>query len=388
MRRIPNQTSKAPSALARCGGVLHLLHLGNSSNDIWHSMWDGESWSRGWASFSHNSDDTVYTAVELPGGDLVVGGRFDHVNGVAVGAVARWDGTVWHALAGGMGGVTDPVVYALAVGPGGELYAGGYFTTAGGVSANHVARWDGQAWEPLGEGMDYYVRSLAVSSGGALVAGGRFGQADGMPVDRVARWDGASWRGLDGTLVGYVDEIAPLAGGDLLVGGIFAAFGERVSSFIVPWDAGDAPWIAVQPKGVTADAGSAVLLHTAAEGGPPLGFQWRFEGQDLADGPTPHGSIVSGSDTDSLAIENVRPEDAGDYDCRVTNGCGQAVSITAGLVVRCRADFDGNGIIDTRDFVAFLDAWGSGDPAADFDGDGAIDTRDFVSFLNRWASGC
>ena len=34
-------------------------------------------------------------------------------------------------------------VYALAVDASGTLYAGGDFTTAGGVSANYIAKWDG-----------------------------------------------------------------------------------------------------------------------------------------------------------------------------------------------------------------------------------------------------
>ena len=35
----------------------------------------------------------------------------------------------------------------------GELIAGGWFTTAGGVTCNCIARWDGSAWQPLGSGM-------------------------------------------------------------------------------------------------------------------------------------------------------------------------------------------------------------------------------------------
>jgi hypothetical protein len=45
---IPNQESKATPALAY-GGLegpqLHMVHLGDSSNDIWHSRSDGNSWS-------------------------------------------------------------------------------------------------------------------------------------------------------------------------------------------------------------------------------------------------------------------------------------------------------------------------------------------------------
>ena len=49
------------------------------------------------------------------------------------------------------------------------------------------------------------------------------------------------------------------------------------------------------------------------------------------------------------------------------------------------ADFNGDGIVDTRDFVAFLDAWATLDPAADLDLNGEINTSDFVAFLNFWS---
>jgi len=43
--RIPDQQSKASPALAYYGG-LHMVHLGDSSNDIWHSYYDGQTWRR------------------------------------------------------------------------------------------------------------------------------------------------------------------------------------------------------------------------------------------------------------------------------------------------------------------------------------------------------
>ena len=54
----------------------------------------------------------------------------------------------------------------------GNLYAGGDFTTAGGVSANCVAKWDGSAWRALGSGLNSVVRALAVDGSGNLYAGG------------------------------------------------------------------------------------------------------------------------------------------------------------------------------------------------------------------------
>ena len=45
--RIPDQQSKSSPALAEFRGELHMVHAGNSSNDIWHSVSpDGETWSR------------------------------------------------------------------------------------------------------------------------------------------------------------------------------------------------------------------------------------------------------------------------------------------------------------------------------------------------------
>ena len=62
-----------------------------------------------------------------------------------------------------------------------NLYIGGKFTTAGGVSANNIARWDGASWVPLGSGMTQFsvwwvpcVNALATDEGGHLFVGGRF----------------------------------------------------------------------------------------------------------------------------------------------------------------------------------------------------------------------
>ncbi|MEQ9096393.1 MAG: S8 family serine peptidase [Phycisphaerales bacterium] len=56
--------------------------------------------------------------------------------------------------------------------------------------------------------------------------------------------------------------------------------------------------------------------------------------------------------------------------------------------VDCRADFDGNGVLDIFDFLAFQNAFASGDLAADFDGDGVLNIFDFLAFQNEFAAGC
>jgi hypothetical protein len=84
-----------------------------------------------------------------------------------------------------MGG-SHPYVYALTV-YNGQLIAGGNFTTAGGVSTNRIARWDGSNWEALGSGMNYDVRALTVYNG-ELIAGGWFTTAGGKNSSHWGRW--------------------------------------------------------------------------------------------------------------------------------------------------------------------------------------------------------
>lgn len=51
------------------------------------------------------------------------------------------------------------------------------------------------------------------------------------------------------------------------------------------------------------------------------------------------------------------------------------------------ADFNGDGVIDTRDVLDFLEAWSQHDLAADWDSNWWVDTRDVLAFLNDWVSG-
>lgn len=54
----------------------------------------------------------------------------------------------------------------------------------------------------------------------------------------------------------------------------------------------------------------------------------------------------------------------------------------------CPADFNNDGIANTLDVLAFLNAWTNDDPRADYNDDGDINTLDVLAFLNVWAAGC
>lgn len=65
-----------------------------------------------------------------------------------------------------------------------------------------------------------------------------------------------------------------------------------------------------------------------------------------------------------------------------------AAYVFEGFSAPCFADFNGDGVVDTRDVLGFLNAWASGGASADCDTNGAIDTRDVLCFLNLWVAGC
>ncbi len=87
-----------------------------------------------------------------------------------------------------VGSEMNSTVAALAH-DGTNLYAGGIFTTAGGVSAARVAAWNGTSWTNLGSGQPYDVLSL-LSLGTNLYSG--YGSST-YRVGGVTTWNGTSW---------------------------------------------------------------------------------------------------------------------------------------------------------------------------------------------------
>lgn len=147
-------------------------------------VWDGSTWS----ALPGIADGRVHSLAELPDGDLVAGGDFTVASGQAVHGIARWTGSTWLPLGQGFGHQTGNArVEALLTLPNGDLIAGGSFTTAGGVPAAGIARWDGTGWSPVGQGVDGVVLALALTPDGTIVVGGEFTSAGGRNSAYFAR---------------------------------------------------------------------------------------------------------------------------------------------------------------------------------------------------------
>jgi trimeric autotransporter adhesin len=69
----------------------------------------------------------------------------------------------------GVPGANNAVTAITVMGE--DVYFGGYFSSIGGMNANHIARWDGTQWHPLGSGLNGSVSSLATAGNRLYVAG-------------------------------------------------------------------------------------------------------------------------------------------------------------------------------------------------------------------------
>ncbi len=125
------------------------------------------------------------------------------------------------------------------------------------------------------------------------------------------------------------------------------------------------------------NGGSWVRVETVGPSGPETSGGWFYHEFRVADFVTPNatvqlrfiaedaasGSLIEAALDEFLVIDGVCEDD-------------------------CVADFNGDGVVNTQDVLAFLNAWTAGDDSADVNGDGLINTQDVLYFLNLWNAGC
>ena len=150
----------------------------------------------------------------------------------AAGPDDNWDSRFSRSIPG-----SDRAIFRLALDGNGILYAGGLFTTIGGVSANRIARWNGTSWSALGTGVDNTVWALLVDGAGNLYVGGDFQHAGGLTVNGIAKWDGTNWSGLgSGTNFGTVYSLVLDSAGNLYAGGHYQFMGGVSAANIARWN--------------------------------------------------------------------------------------------------------------------------------------------------------
>jgi hypothetical protein len=204
------------------------------------AKWNGTSWSAlGTGTNGQIRALAVYTD-PIAGPGLYAAGTFTTAGGMSVNNIARWNGATWSSVAfppGVPGAGFNDRVSTLAV-FNNELYAGGFFTTANGAQLSRIARWNGFAWIPVGSGFNGIVQTLAVHNN-TLYAGGGFTASGATSVNRVARWTGSSWAplgsGMD-DLVYTLRSVNDGSGAALYAGGFFSTAGGNSANFVARWN--------------------------------------------------------------------------------------------------------------------------------------------------------
>ncbi len=215
---------------------------------------DGTAWRS--ITGDQSSQLGVVKALTVYNGELIAAGSFTSIGGVAANNIARWDGTTWRPLAQG---VADRIE-ALEV-HAGSLFVGGSFQTVGpGISSPGVARWNGSAWSAVSSSLStgssvYALRSFRNN----LFAGGSFSSLGGVSATNLAVWNNTSWAtfGQPSGIVRDLDSFTGLAitQDRLFIAGTFSTINAQSIDRVAIWNPSAGTWAAAgtPPAGLLED---------------------------------------------------------------------------------------------------------------------------------------
>ncbi len=197
------------------------------------AQWDGSSWMPLEPTSTQLTGPVIGSFASYQG-DLYVGGFFNNIGSLSTRGIARWDGVAWNSVGEGLTDPTDSV-RAMQVFEG-KLYAGGSFSQIGNVPAQNIAVWDGNSWSPLAQGTNEEVFNLGIYQNKLYVVG-IFTTAGGVTANAIAAWDGSNWSALGagltniiaaGSLTNYQNQ--------LIAGGTFTLAGGVSANRIAAWN--------------------------------------------------------------------------------------------------------------------------------------------------------
>ncbi len=236
---------------------------------------------------------------------LYAGGFFTLAGGSSASRLARWDGKTWQDVGGGLTGPGAASVRALLVIDDGDhdsLIVGGNFIQAGKTAVKNVARWDGTAWSSLGDGLIHRVRDLEIfddGTGPALYAATDIGNESGG----VWKFDGEAWSVVGGGITTPSGMVLALevfddgSGPRLIAGGIFTIAGGQDAFLIAQWNGQS--W---SPVGIGVNEGVFSLKSFDDGNGPAVFAGGTF--LEAGGSPAIHAARWDGSQWSNLGNED------------------------------------------------------------------------------------
>ncbi len=285
---------------------------GTNANRI--AKWNGRQWTslgsgisgstirNTSTAFANNQTSVAALAIDS-NGTVFAGGCFDSAGGAPASLVAKWDGSTWSGLGSGIT-LSSPWDYvgALACDRTGNLFVGGRFSLAGNTAVSNIAKWDGSAWEPLGQGIQTGnsgtpgISALAFDAQGNLYAAGQFQSAGGISVRGLAIWNGVQWSDVPGlTTCERVNDLALDRNGNVYISGTLQPGSASISK-VAKWNG--SAWDSL---GTGLDAPAAALAcdsngnlfaggHFSIAGGTSAGYIAQWNGSAWS----PLGEGISG----------------------------------------------------------------------------------------------
>ncbi len=184
------------------------------------ASWDGSAWQT-----ITQDDDFIPNALGVRNNQRYCSGLF----GSGDSGVAKWNGTAFEFL-------PPKTRVSLMTTYRGDLVV----AQTGDASASGVARWDGQQWQSLGQGVNFYCTALG-SYEGHLLVGGTFYDFGVTTYSGFVSWNSQSLTCLGQSLVGP-DASHPNPAtitdynGDMIMGGSFETIAGQSCNGIARWD--------------------------------------------------------------------------------------------------------------------------------------------------------
>ncbi len=187
------------------------LHLGGGTNS-------------GVANMAIDSDGNIFAV-----------GWFAYAGGTYVNHIAKWNGSSWEALGGGLPGWD---IDSVTVDGHGNVYSERVIDEGGGVYNYQVVKWDGSTWQVIGDHMESGIQAIVVDDANSYVYVGGYSIVDppGTYHYFIMRWDGSSWDLLAPRKPGYIYDMALVSNGNLYVGGDFDEIGGVTAQNVAKWN--------------------------------------------------------------------------------------------------------------------------------------------------------
>lgn len=186
----------------------------------WHSMNGGVEYG------------SVYTLMTDNQGNLFVGGSFKKAGGVSKMHFAKWNSSSWGNGSNSSG--FDKSVNDLIYTNQGVLCATGDFNIAGLNNVDHIAYslFGGVFWTPMAGGLSIEGKLLTSDIYGNIYVSGNFSSVDNQSISGLAKWDGTQWSAVGQPMIQRIDAMTTNKDGIFYAAGGFAVSGTPTPAIV------------------------------------------------------------------------------------------------------------------------------------------------------------